>query len=163
LVTYLLVGYLRAPEKIELQATRHLSVERTSPNQDVDVTVTVTNRGSSLEEILFEDLLPQGLTVRSGFHRHLLRFKKGESYTFAYTVSGPRGGYVFEGLTARVNDHLAVSRSKVAWRRRDAATSAGGACPSSRSDRAARVYAGSIRGLAAAGRISSACAVSSAR
>jgi uncharacterized protein (DUF58 family) len=113
LVTYLLVGYFRAPEKIELQATRHLSVERTSPNQNVDVTVTVTNRGSSLDEILLEDLLPQGLTVRSGLSRHLLRFKKGESYTFAYTLSGPRGGYVFEGLEARVNDHLAVSRSKV--------------------------------------------------
>jgi uncharacterized protein (DUF58 family) len=113
LVTYLLVGYLQAPGKIELQATRRLSVERTSPNQNVDVTVTVTNRGSSLGEILLEDLLPLGLTVRSGFSRHLLRFKKGESYTFAYTVSGPRGGYVFEGLEARVNDHLAVSSSKV--------------------------------------------------
>ena len=113
LVTYLLMGYLRASEKIELQATRHLSVERTAPDQNVDVTVTVTNRGSSLDEILFEDLLPQGLTVRSGFSRHLLRFNKGESYTFAYTVSGPRGGYVFERLEARVNDHLAVSSSKV--------------------------------------------------
>jgi uncharacterized protein (DUF58 family) len=113
LVTYLLVGYLQASEKVELQAARHLSVERTSPDQNVDVTVTITNRGSSLEEILLEDLLPQGLTVRSGFSRHLLRFKKGESYTFAYTVAGPRGGYVFEGLEARVNDHLSVSSSKV--------------------------------------------------
>ena len=113
LVTYLLVGYLQASEKIELQATRHLSVERTSPNQNVDVTVIVTNRGSSLDEILVEDLLPQGLTVRSGFSRHLIRFKKGEAYTFAYTVSGPRGGYVFEGLEARVYDHLGVSSSKV--------------------------------------------------
>jgi uncharacterized repeat protein (TIGR01451 family) len=112
LVTYLLVGYLQAPDKIQLEATRHLSVERTSPNQNVDVTVTVTNRGSSFEEILLEDILPSGLTVSSGFNRHLLRFKKGESYTFVYTVSGPRGGYVFERLEARVNDHLAVSRSR---------------------------------------------------
>lgn len=113
LVAYLLVGYLRAPDTVQLEATRHLSVERTSPEQEVNVTVTVVNRGSSLEEIMLEDLLPAGLTVRSGFHRHLLRFKKGEAYTFAYTISGPRGGYTFEGLEARVNDHLAVSRSKV--------------------------------------------------
>ena len=46
LVTYLLVGYLQAPEKIKLEATRHLSAERVSPNSNVDVTVTVTNLGS---------------------------------------------------------------------------------------------------------------------
>jgi uncharacterized protein (DUF58 family) len=119
LVTYLIVGYLQAPEKINLEATRHLNVERTSPNSDVDVTVIVTNRGSNLEEIQLEDILPAGLTIRSGpssavrTNRHLLRLAKGESYTFAYTVSGPRGGYVFDGLELRVNDHLAVSSSKV--------------------------------------------------
>ncbi len=113
LVAYLLVGYLQAPEKIQLEATRQLSVERTSPNSDVDVTVTVVNRGASLEEVLLEDLLPGGLTIRSGFSRHLLRLARGESCTFAYTVSGPRGGYVFEALAARVSEHLAVSSSKV--------------------------------------------------
>lgn len=118
-VAYLLVGYLQAPEKIKLEAARHLSAERTSPNSEVEVTVTVTNRGSSLEEVLLEDLLPPGLTVRSHpstpvrLNRHLLKLKKGESYTFAYTVSGPRGGYVFEGLEAQVNDPLGVSSSRV--------------------------------------------------
>ena len=32
LVTYLLVGYLQAPEQIKLEATRHLSAERVSPD-----------------------------------------------------------------------------------------------------------------------------------
>jgi uncharacterized repeat protein (TIGR01451 family) len=113
LVTYLIVGYVQSPEKITLEATRHLSAERVSPDSNVDVTVTVTNRGSSLEEVLLEDLLPRGLTVRSGSSRHLRRLKNNETYTFAYTVSGPRGGYVFEGIEARVHDHLAVSSSKV--------------------------------------------------
>ncbi len=113
LVTYLLVGYLQTPDPVRLEATRQLSVERTSPHSNVDVTVTVTNRGSSLEEVLLEDVLPAGLTVRSGFTRHLLRLAKGDSYTFAYTVSGPRGGYVFEALEARASDHLAVSSSRV--------------------------------------------------
>jgi uncharacterized protein (DUF58 family) len=117
LAAYLLVGYLQAPEKIQLEATRQLSVERTSPNAAVDVTVTVTNHGSSLEEVLLTDLLPEGLTVRSEAsshtNRHLLRLTKGESYTFAYTVSGARGGYVIEALQAQVSDHLAVSSSKI--------------------------------------------------
>jgi uncharacterized protein (DUF58 family) len=113
LVAYLLVGYLMAPEKIKLEAIRHLSAERVAPNSNVDVTVTVTNLGSGLEEVLLEDMLPAGLTVRSGFSRHWLRLAKGESYTFKYTVSGPRGAYVFDALAARVNDHLAVSSSRV--------------------------------------------------
>lgn len=118
LVAYLLVGYLQAPEKIQLEVTRQLSLERTLPNSDVDVKVTVINRGSTLEEVLLTDVLPAGLTIRSGpssslrTSRHLLRLAKGESYTFAYTVSGPRGGYVFEALEAQANDHLAVSSSR---------------------------------------------------
>ena len=113
LVAYLLIGYFRTPEEIKLEATRHLSLERVSPNQDVDVTVTVTNRGSGLEEILLTDLVPAGLTVRSGFSRHLLRLANGDSYTFGYTVSGSRGGYGFDAIEVQANDHLAVGRSKV--------------------------------------------------
>jgi uncharacterized protein (DUF58 family) len=117
LVTYLLVGYLQLPEKVQLEATRHLSAERVSPDADVIVTVTVTNRGSSLEEVLLQDIVPAGLTVRAdpslNPRRHMLRLAKGETYTFSYTVSGPRGGYVFEALEARVNDPLAVHSSVV--------------------------------------------------
>lgn len=113
LVTYLLVGYLQAPEKVRLEATRRLNIERAVPNQDVDVTVTVTNHGPDLQEVLLEDLVPDGLTVRSGSSRHLVRFSKGASFTFAYTVSGPRGGYVFDGVEAQVNDPLAVRSGTV--------------------------------------------------
>lgn len=113
LVVYLLVGYLQSAEKIQLEATRHLSLERAAPNQDVDVTVTVSNRGADLDELLLADVVPAELTVRSAQSRHLLRLASGGSYTFAYTVSGPRGAHVFEGLEAQVNDPLAVTRSKV--------------------------------------------------
>ena len=113
LVTYLILGYLQAPEKIKLEATRQLSAERVSPDAEVDVRLTDTNRGASLEEVLLTDLLPTRLIVRSGSSRHLVRLKQNETYTFTYTISGPRGGYVFEGMDARVHDHLAVSRSTV--------------------------------------------------
>ena len=111
LVTYLLVGYLQSPEQIKLEATRHLSAERVSPDTHVDVTVTVTNRGGTLEDVLLEDLVPTGLILRSGSSRHWLRLKRDESYTFTYTVSGPRGGYVFEAIEVHVHDHLAIGTS----------------------------------------------------
>jgi uncharacterized protein (DUF58 family) len=113
LVAYLLVGYLQAPERIDLQATRHLSAERVSPDSNVDVTLIITNRGSTLEELLIEDRIPPGLTVHSGSSRRLVRLRGGESCTVAYTVSGGRGGYVFDGAEARVNDHLAIGGARV--------------------------------------------------
>ncbi len=113
LVAYLLVGYLQTPEQVKLEVIRELSVERASPQQDVDVRVTVANHGSTLEEVLLEDGVPPGLAVRSGESRHLVRLAKGQTYTFAYTVSGPRGGYAFETLEAQVNDHLAVGGIRV--------------------------------------------------
>ena len=66
LVTYLILGYLQAPETIKLEATRQLSAERVSPDAEVDVTVTLTNRGAHLEEVLLTDILPTRLIVRSG-------------------------------------------------------------------------------------------------
>lgn len=113
LVTYLLIGYLQAPENVQLTATRHLSIERAAPNQEVEVTLIVANHGPALEEALIEDRVPPGLTVRHKTSRHLVRLERGEAFTFRYTVSGPRGGYGFEGLDVRVSDHLAVRENRV--------------------------------------------------
>jgi len=113
LVVYLLAGFLFAPNAIKLEATRHLSAERVSPHGEVHVTVTVTNRGSRLEEVLVEDVLPPDLEIRSGLNRHLVRLPKNGTYTFTYTVTGPRGGYGFEKVRAKVSDHLAVASREV--------------------------------------------------
>jgi len=113
LIVYLLAGFLFSPDEIKLEATRHLSTERTLPNADVTVTVTLTNRGSHLEEVLIEDILPADLNLRVGFNRHLIRLPRKSSYTFAYTVTGPRGGYGFESVRVKVNDLLAVTSREV--------------------------------------------------
>jgi uncharacterized protein (DUF58 family) len=120
LVAYLLAGFLRSPGEVNLEAVRHLSNERVVPNSDVLVTVTVTNHGSDLEEVLLDDAVPAKLTVRFADEkrrirpsRHLVTLARGASYTFAYTVSGPRGGYGFEHVEATVSDRLAATRQKV--------------------------------------------------
>jgi uncharacterized repeat protein (TIGR01451 family) len=113
LVSYLLSGYLQAPEKIRLDATRQLSSERVAPNQGVEVTVTVTNQGPDLEEVLLEDVVPPGLVVLLKPSRHLVRLASGDVFTFAYTISGPRGGYVFHGVDAQVSGPLAIKRERV--------------------------------------------------
>ncbi|MEP6896637.1 MAG: DUF58 domain-containing protein [Chloroflexota bacterium] len=112
-VVYLLAGYLFTPDEIKLEATRHLSTERTSPDAEVTVTVTITNHGSQLEEVLLDDILPADLKIRFGQSRHLIRLPKDSSYTFSYKVTGPRGGYGFEKVKAQVNDHLRLTSREV--------------------------------------------------
>jgi len=112
-VIYLLVGLWRAPIKFQLDVHRHLSQERAMPDQEVDVTVTITNRGGVLEELLLEDNVPPTLTVRDGTRRRLISLKKGDSYTWTYTVSGSRGAHRFEMLKAEASDHFQVRRSRI--------------------------------------------------
>lgn len=109
LVVYLLAGYMFSPDDVKLEATRHLSAERTLPDSEVTVTVTIANRGSHLEEVLVEDLVPADLRLRFARSRHLIRLPKDSVYTFSYRVAGPRGGYGFESVRVKVNDPLAVT------------------------------------------------------
>jgi uncharacterized protein (DUF58 family) len=51
LVAYLLAGFLFAPDEVKLEVTRQLSAERVSPHSEVQVTLTLVNRGSHLEEV----------------------------------------------------------------------------------------------------------------
>jgi uncharacterized protein (DUF58 family) len=112
-VIYMLAGFLFLPDKIKVQATRHLSVERTPPGADVVVTVTIENLGSHLDEALIDDIVPSGLNIRSAHSRHLIRLPKNGTYTFSYTISGPRGGYEFEEVQVRANESLAVTSREV--------------------------------------------------
>jgi len=110
-VVYVLVGFWRAPEKLDLDVHRTISSERAAPDEDVTVKVDVVNRGGDIEELLLEDGFSPELTVRDNSPRHLLSLKKGESYSWTYTVNGPRGGYPFEVVKARAADHFGIRPS----------------------------------------------------
>ena len=105
---YLLFGYLRIPPVVELEARRHLSAERASPDQPVTVTFSVTNLGASLDEILVEDVLPPGLRALDGSNRHLTTLPRGASRTWTYTVSGGRGYYAFPSVRVESRDGLGL-------------------------------------------------------
>ncbi len=111
-VAYLMVGFWRGPERLNLDVHRTLSSERAAPGEDVIVSVDVTNRGGDAEELLLDDGYSPALVIRDGSPRHLLSLKKGESYSWTYTVQGPRGGYPFEALKAQAMDHFGLQQSR---------------------------------------------------
>jgi uncharacterized protein (DUF58 family) len=113
LILYLILGYLRAPEELDLEADCRIDLERATSNTPVTVTLTITNRGPDLEELILEDTLSPDLTLHSGSTCSLVTLAKGASHTWTYTVSGPRGGYTFGALKAYATDHLAVAGREV--------------------------------------------------
>jgi len=107
---YLLYGFWNAPEAPNLQIERKLSRDRITPDSESDVTLTVTNHGPDIEELFLDERISALLKIRSGSSHHLLRLARGGSRTFGYTVSGPRGSYLFETIQATSSDTFGLVR-----------------------------------------------------
>jgi uncharacterized protein (DUF58 family) len=105
---YLFFGFWNAVEKLDLQVERHLSNDRTAPDAEVVVTVTVRNLGDTIAELNLVDRISPTLEVRLGSNRQLIRLPKGSSYTFTYSVAGPRGKYIFNEIYARASDFTSL-------------------------------------------------------
>ncbi len=113
LVLFLLIGFWRAPHVMRLDVQRTLSAERVAPGASVTVTLTVTNRGATLDEVLLEDALPPHLIVTDGSNRHLFHLPAGKSAAWTYTVSGPRGYYPLSALRVEGRDLFNLLRREV--------------------------------------------------
>ncbi len=114
-VLYLLVGLWRAPDQIHLEIQRTLYSERVAPEKPVQVTLTVQNTGSSLEEVVITDILPQELQIRAGSNHHMLSLPSGQSFSWTYSVSGRRGYYAFSEVTVEASDLFGLLRRKASF------------------------------------------------
>lgn len=92
---YLAASLITTPARLEFEIERKLSAERVPTGTPVTVTLTVTNRGSMLEEARIEEQLPEGLVVTEGSARHLVHLAPGKTEAWTYTISGVRGYYQF--------------------------------------------------------------------
>jgi uncharacterized protein (DUF58 family) len=96
LLVHLGFGLYRRTERVQVRASRSLSVERTSVGAPVAVTLTVTNDGPPLSEVRIEDVVARGLRVVEGETRVLASLATGTSIAVEYTVCGTRGSYRFQ-------------------------------------------------------------------
>ncbi|MCB8928388.1 MAG: DUF58 domain-containing protein [Ardenticatenaceae bacterium] len=107
-VLYLVLSLLYTPEELNLHITRTLPDSRVPAESEVAVTISVTNNGRSLRELLLSDDLPKGLRVTDGGTQKLLALAADESHTFTYKVQVPRGQYNFSPITAVSRDPFAL-------------------------------------------------------
>ena len=98
LLIYLGIGFWLRPEPPQLTGNRALSADRVAFGQPVTVTLTVTNAGAPLHEVLIEETVLPGLEVIEGETRLLTSLATGESVTLEYIIRGARGVYRFQGV-----------------------------------------------------------------
>ncbi|MBN1305195.1 MAG: DUF58 domain-containing protein [Anaerolineales bacterium] len=108
LALYLFSSMWDAPGEIGLEFQRSVSAERVSPGAPVSITLTVSNVGPALGEVLIEDKIPEGLTVEEGHTCHLLALKPGEVVSWTILVSGPRGCYAFNQVQVEVSEPMGL-------------------------------------------------------
>ncbi|MGP8068772.1 MAG: DUF58 domain-containing protein [Candidatus Bathyarchaeia archaeon] len=76
-----------------ITVTRQIHPTRSMGDEDVDVTLTVTNRSlHPIENLQLEDNLPDELKVKSGTSRLMLSLRPGEVAGFSYKLSRPKRG-----------------------------------------------------------------------
>jgi uncharacterized protein (DUF58 family) len=112
LMVYLFYGLWRGSEEINIKVDRSLSQERAAPLAPVNIKINITNLGGDLEELAIEDMLSPALKVVDGSNHHLISLPRGGSFSFDYTITGPRGSFPFETIHAEAGDHPGILRAE---------------------------------------------------
>lgn len=149
LLLYLSWGAINGPRRPKLSLSRALSNDRVEAGDETDVTVTIRNQGEAIEWVHVIEHVPPGLEVVRGATSWLVSLPAGEHRTFEYTVTGPRGAYIFKRLSVYAGDWFGILQRRSIYRVRNELFSylIPKASPSREvviRPRRTRVYAGSI-------------------
>ncbi|SDM07724.1 conserved repeat domain-containing protein [Halogranum gelatinilyticum] len=109
------VAYARSGEAPvpDLRVERELSDDTPDGDDEVRVTVTVTNTGeSTLPDLRLVDGVPPALAVVDGSPRHGAALRPGKRASFGYTVTAVRGEHEWEPMQA-ITRNASGSRERV--------------------------------------------------
>lgn len=98
-------AYIDEAPDPEVTITRDLSDDSPSADEEVRVTVTVTNDGdATLPDLRLVDGVPSGLAVTEGTARLGTALRPGKRATYSYTVTAVRGSHEWEPMTVVVRN-----------------------------------------------------------
>jgi len=109
LLVYLIVGLLHKPQEVKLKVVRSISSERVAANTPVTVRLSIKNQGSHLEEVILEDLVPEGFNHLDGESSLITELESNSEVEIVYNISGKRGIYQFPGLHVKAYDRTGLS------------------------------------------------------
>lgn len=97
LLLYLLASdLLSGPTRVLV--SRRLGATRVGPSTPIKVSVTLSNEGGPVRELVVSDSVPAGLRIVDGSPGCSVSLRAGAEYEFSYTVAGERGSYEFSDL-----------------------------------------------------------------
>jgi uncharacterized protein (DUF58 family) len=108
----LAMALLYRPKETQLRISRTLSTDRAYEESPVAVTLSITNEGSHLEQVLVQDLVPESLEILSGEAEVLASLPAGGTIELNYTAAGSRGSHDFRAIQVTAGEHLGL----IGWR-----------------------------------------------
>ncbi len=108
LVLYLGEALLFAPRKPKLHVTRVFDSDCIDQGKSAVVTLSITNKGNRLEEVVIRDVLPAYLELLDGETQTFTCLGADETVTLDYTVTGKRGSFNFDTVQVTASDHLGL-------------------------------------------------------
>jgi uncharacterized protein (DUF58 family) len=107
-IVYLASGLIYGPGPLNLKVQRTTSPDRVSPGDPVSISLKITNLGHSLETVLLDDPLPDGIHILEGEPSILASMKAGATLKMDYTLQAGRGLFSFQGLEASASDRFGI-------------------------------------------------------
>ena len=108
-LTYLALGYLRAPRRVQLRGTRTLDAHQSTEGDTLQVTLSVVNAGPALEGLHVRESIPVPLQRRSGSSEAWVRLASGEDVQLRYTLRVSRGFHRWGPVRLIATDALGIS------------------------------------------------------
>jgi len=103
---YLGIGILQAPSpgKIRLHAQRSIETNRSNGVSSIQVSVTVSNLGATIDRLCLSDPLQSGMHIIDGQIRQEVALRAGDEAWLDYTFQAERGSFNWKILRARLSD-----------------------------------------------------------
>ena len=112
-IIFLVTGLIFEPETPDLTIKRSLSKDRSTPDELITVTLSITNNGPGIEELLIQDVLPQSLTLVDGSPGILTDLRAGQTTELEYNVQGKRGLYRFASVWVTARERLGLFEKRI--------------------------------------------------
>ncbi len=98
--------------KPSLEISRNLTGNRIEEGGEIEVVLTVVNRGAPIPSLGLVESIPQGVEVTDGETRCLRSMGTKERITLTYTLRPPRGVHLLSGVDVKVWKRLALTPKK---------------------------------------------------
>jgi uncharacterized protein (DUF58 family) len=116
LITYLFAAMLQRPEAIRLTVTREISPDYAPQGTPITVKLTITNQGSAIDELVLQDVLPNGVRQIGGKSSSVSFLTMQGEVKLEYTIEAQRGEYRVYEMLVYARDFLGFFEQPLVYR-----------------------------------------------